>query len=371
MRDSPFGSIRKGDVVRDTKRRAHDGEQEVWIMKFEMGNWYKHESGTVLFVGGAMRSPVTGTINLVGEKWPNGELMFLKEGSVFADGWVLIDPPKEAPTRYTNNLKTSEPAKELREYFQAWAQDFVGSIAAIGFASDDGDDDAHLIDVVAKELQDAWMHQPGDGAPPECIALMVEHDPSAKIAVMRAKNIELAGIVTKLIDQVSQCDRTMQVRDFFSMVAPEQERLGKPGIPSVETVRFRVRLIAEEFVELLRAVWPEFPNSDQQPTTIDDIELLLCDLYDSSYYSIKVNLPEFIDACGDLDYVIEGARVAFGVDGRPIAAAIHAANMVKSNGPRRESDGKRLKPEGWKPADVEGLLKEQGWEEGQLAGGGI
>ncbi len=53
--------------------------------------------------------------------------------------------------------------------------------------------------------------------------------------------------------------------------------------------------------------------------------------------------------------------IACGVDSRPIQLAIHHANMAKKDGPKRESDGKRLKPPGWKPADIEGELRKQGW----------
>ena len=75
---------------------------------------------------------------------------------------------------------------------------------------------------------------------------------------------------------------------------------------------------------------------------------------------IKVRLPEFIDATHDLDYVVEGTRLECGVDGAPIAAEVHRANMAKAHGPMRE-DGKRLKPEGWTPPDIEGELVKQGW----------
>lgn len=157
-------------------------------------------------------------------------------------------------------------------------------------------------------------------------------------------------------------DRTLQVRELFDVVLPDQERLDKPGIPSDATVRFRLRLITEEYGELLCAVL----RGEDGAIPID----LVAQYYEAMHAinslidqaTVEVNLPEFIDALGDLDVVIEGARIAFGVDGRPIAQAIHAANMAKKDGPKRESDGKRLKPPGWKPADVAALLREQGWQ---------
>lgn len=58
----------------------------------------------------------------------------------------------------------------------------------------------------------------------------------------------------------------------------------------------------------------------------------------------------------DLKYVIDGAALAFGIDLEPFQDAIHAANMAKVSGPVRE-DGKQLKPEGWKKADLASILE--------------
>jgi predicted HAD superfamily Cof-like phosphohydrolase len=61
----------------------------------------------------------------------------------------------------------------------------------------------------------------------------------------------------------------------------------------------------------------------------------------------------------DLDYVVEGTRLEFGIDGEPIAAEVHRANMAKTEGPVAP-DGKRLKPPGWTPPDIAGVLRKQG-----------
>jgi len=39
---------------------------------------------------------------------------------------------------------------------------------------------------------------------------------------------------------------------------------------------------------------------------------------------------------------------------------VHRANMDKAGGPKR-ADGKVLKPEGWKPPDIHGILEQWGW----------
>jgi predicted HAD superfamily Cof-like phosphohydrolase len=134
-----------------------------------------------------------------------------------------------------------------------------------------------------------------------------------------------------------------------------------PGLISDERVRFRLRLIAKKFFEVLEAC------SINRPI----LHAAVAHEIDSTGYHrvndgfaltpLKVDFPALADALGDLDYVVEGARCEWGIDGRPIAAAIHLANMAKATGPVRE-DGKRLKPEGWTAPDIEGELRKQGWE---------
>ena len=67
---------------------------------------------------------------------------------------------------------------------------------------------------------------------------------------------------------------------------------------------------------------------------------------------------EAIDGMCDLLYVVFGTAVAFGIDLEPFFEEVHRTNMLKTTGAIRE-DGKRLKPEGWKPPDIEKLLNDQ------------
>jgi predicted HAD superfamily Cof-like phosphohydrolase len=70
------------------------------------------------------------------------------------------------------------------------------------------------------------------------------------------------------------------------------------------------------------------------------------------------DVPEMVDALCDLLYVTYGAAVALGVDLEPFFDAVHRANMAKAGGYRRE-DGKWMKPAGWQPPDIAGLLRER------------
>ena len=134
-----------------------------------------------------------------------------------------------------------------------------------------------------------------------------------------------------------------------------------PGPIPDERVRFRLRLIAEEFFEVLEACGINRPIL--QAAVVHEIDSTGYHRVNDGFAltPLKVDFPALADALGDLDYVVEGARCEWGIDGRPITAAIHVANMAKATGPVRE-DGKRLKPEGWTPPDIEGELRKQGWE---------
>jgi len=60
----------------------------------------------------------------------------------------------------------------------------------------------------------------------------------------------------------------------------------------------------------------------------------------------------------DLLYVVYGTFVALGIDADEVFEEVHAANLRKAGAPRR-ADGKQLRPDGWRPADVAGVLERQ------------
>jgi predicted HAD superfamily Cof-like phosphohydrolase len=174
-----------------------------------------------------------------------------------------------------------------------------------------------------------------------------------EVAVLRERVGFFMAENTRLVRDRRTVDRQAMVREFFC--AAEQAIPSRLAIPADDVVRFRVRLIAEEFFELLKATFhPDWHGS------IDACERTILGFVGRS--EIQVNLPEWCDATVDLDYVVEGARVAFGVDSRPLWTAVHTANLAKQGGPVRPEDGKRLKPPGWTPPDIEGELRKQGWE---------
>lgn len=144
------------------------------------------------------------------------------------------------------------------------------------------------------------------------------------------------------------------IKDLMKLYG--QEVKTKPEIPDEKIVKLRVDLIYEEVIkELLynMGYWQIIeslpPNKDE-----DEQGIILHKTYR------KPNLSEIADGIVDSIVVLLGAACAFGIDIQPLWDIVHQSNLEKANGPVRE-DGKRLKPEGWKPPDILGELRKQGW----------
>lgn len=125
-----------------------------------------------------------------------------------------------------------------------------------------------------------------------------------------------------------------RIGDVFSDVADfievfEQDVQPQISIPEGKLLDLRMNLIEEEL--------------DEIKSSIEDNDL-----------------AEYVDGCIDLIYVVAGALLATGISAEDcfnIWNMVHSANMAKVGGPIDEN-GKKLKPEGWKPPDVEGKIQE-------------
>jgi predicted HAD superfamily Cof-like phosphohydrolase len=67
------------------------------------------------------------------------------------------------------------------------------------------------------------------------------------------------------------------------------------------------------------------------------------------------SLVAAIDGLCDLVCVAYGTAVEFGIDLAPFWEEVHRSNLAKAGGPVR-ADGKALKPPGWRPPDIAGVL---------------
>jgi predicted HAD superfamily Cof-like phosphohydrolase len=161
-----------------------------------------------------------------------------------------------------------------------------------------------------------------------------------------AQEIELRGLRTKRSNLSSQVEAFMH--------AFNQPARSTPGLPSNDKwIRLRAELVLEEAFELAMAVFVEDPRlHDLHERTIGFVR--------SSW--IDVDLVKVADALADIDYVVEGMRLTFGIDGGPVANAVHCANMAKVGGPIDPVTGKKLKPPDWEAPDIKGVLVAQGWK---------
>jgi predicted HAD superfamily Cof-like phosphohydrolase len=72
------------------------------------------------------------------------------------------------------------------------------------------------------------------------------------------------------------------------------------------------------------------------------------------------SLPDIADAIADSIYVLVGTALEYGIPLDRVWAAVRAANMAKVDPVtglvRKRADGKILKPDGWQPPDIAGVL---------------
>lgn len=191
--------------------------------------------------------------------------------------------------------------------------------------------------------------------------------PESELAAQLIELRELRRQVSELqahSTRVAEASLARQVRAFHLKFG--HPVAATPAVPEDAQVRFRLALIAEEFFELLDAALNGGGDSPVKRTIMRDIR-------DAD---LEVDLPELADAMADLDYVVEGTRVVFGIHGAPIAAEVHRANMDKDAVQVAEADaakrGERIKPAkpaGWRPPQVRACLIDQGWREEEVRDG--
>jgi len=115
------------------------------------------------------------------------------------------------------------------------------------------------------------------------------------------------------------------------------------GLFNEADIALRLDLISEEFGELQEAIfsWNMAETMDGKVSALIDIA----------------------DALADLDYVVNGAFVAFGLPGTELCEEVHRSNMTKldRNGdPILREDGKVLKSDLYEPPQLMTVLIDSG-----------
>jgi predicted HAD superfamily Cof-like phosphohydrolase len=90
------------------------------------------------------------------------------------------------------------------------------------------------------------------------------------------------------------------------------------------------------------------------------IELLKEELRETIDAIEAEDIVEIADGLADLCYVAIGAAVSYGIPLDKVFDEVHRSNMNKAphGFVKYRSDGKILKPYGWKPPDVGGIIEE-------------
>lgn len=143
----------------------------------------------------------------------------------------------------------------------------------------------------------------------------------------------------------------------------------KFGLPSVtdegpyprevtpELLEFRIKFLLEELIEFCDAVNYKITI---EPT--GHLKLMKLSQFDPS-----IDHGQAFDALIDLVYVALGTAHLLGYPWHQGWAAVQHANMQKVRARKDGSDSKRgssfdvVKPYGWMPPDIAGLLRECGW----------
>lgn len=121
-----------------------------------------------------------------------------------------------------------------------------------------------------------------------------------------------------------------------------------------KTKILRVRLILEEALEFAEAsgvaIYTVGPNG---------LENLLMD--DLTFDDVQEeDFVEIADACADLNYVVAGGALSYGIDLEPVDEEVHRSNLAKFGpGSWKDENGKIRKPPGWTPPDIKGVLTKQ------------
>jgi predicted HAD superfamily Cof-like phosphohydrolase len=149
----------------------------------------------------------------------------------------------------------------------------------------------------------------------------------------------------------------LHVREFHEVYG--QPIVGKPTVPSDDRVRLRLRLQAEEFVELLEACVDVERDDLKFQALTDALDVLI------ECSKIRVDLPEVADALCDSSWILHGSYLEFGIDHRSVESEVYRSNMSKLGAdgkPVKRADGKITKGPNFSPPDIAGVLKRQGWE---------
>lgn len=121
-----------------------------------------------------------------------------------------------------------------------------------------------------------------------------------------------------------------------------------PVVPVDDESRFRFARIGEEFFEVLEAGYGSSVELERAHAAVTSIIAGVP----------RVNLPQLAGELADLEFVVVGGRLDFGIPDAN-ARAVWAANLAKDRA--RDGKGKPTKAPGWVKPDHARILRDHGW----------
>lgn len=145
-----------------------------------------------------------------------------------------------------------------------------------------------------------------------------------------------------------------QIKEF--MMKAGQEIPDRPTIPSAEVRTLRIRLIAEELIELAQAldVSLRIDSDDGKDTPKAKIYA-----HSEQLRPPKTDLIEAYDAVLDLLVVVIGTGVAMGTILQSGWDEVYHSNMSKFTDGHRREDGKWIKGPSYSPAKLSEIIQHQ------------
>lgn len=141
-----------------------------------------------------------------------------------------------------------------------------------------------------------------------------------------------------------------QIREF--MVNARQATPDRPAMPGADVRVLRVKLIAEELIELARALGIHLRIDTDGGQDIPEARIVASPI-------AKTDLVESYDAVLDLLVVVIGTGVALGLDIEPGWQEVHRSNMSKFIDGHLREDGKWVKGPSYSPAALRPIVDRQ------------
>jgi predicted HAD superfamily Cof-like phosphohydrolase len=169
-----------------------------------------------------------------------------------------------------------------------------------------------------------------------------------RIAHLEDQVARLQAAATEAVLERRANDLTQQVTKFHQAFGyPVRIQLTEP---TADECALRLRLVTEEFLELLEAHGA--PKNLRDKVWRQVTEWVA---WQRTGPGFNIDPVKVADALGDIDFVNEGTRLTYGIPRQPVANEIARSNLAKAGG-ELDANGKLQKPPGWTPPDISGVL---------------